>query len=544
MKIALSQINQVIGDFDGNLHRIETAVRQAEKSGADLIVFPETAATGPFPGDLLVYDKFVRDNLELLDRLVQKARSIGVLLGYVRPSTRGNKLENAAALIADGQILSTHVKNRLAVRGAYDEFRYFEPGDSIKPVDFRGVRLGITICEDIYRPDAPDARHSGGIATDPAAAAVSRGAEILINMAATPFFLENRAARRDLLKDCAAAHRRPLLFVNHVGGHDEWVFDGDSLALDAEGKIVARAESFEEALLIVDIETEEQDGADLELEEETDAETVVRALILGTRDFVRKRGAESVLLEMDGGVNSSTAAAVAAAALGASRVHGITFDPPSEQTSVNVLDLAACLGIRLDRYEDEAAFLLRETGWMPFSKGIDKAALFEHGRLAGRRMMLETAARAGGHLLVGADDKTDLYLKGPSLLLAEFSMLSDLPKSLLWKAARQLGEMGIPAFQDISDKKPDLSFVLPLFSKAAPSSLEQVDLILNYCSVQRFDPETIVSLGFDASLTAQIVQMVQKTKWPRRRAPLKLNLTTQPSKYFPYLPLNQWKSWR
>lgn len=539
MKIALAQINQVIGDFEGNFKRIETAVSRAEKMDADLVVFPETATCGPFPGDLLIYDKFVRDNLELLDRLTARAGRTGILIGYVRPSPRSNKLENAAALIADGQIVSTHVKTRLAVHGGFDEFRYFEAGDATKPVDFRGVRFGVTICEDICRPEYPGNRRP--IGPDPTAEAVTHGAEIIINLGASPFTLENRKARLHALRDCAVTHRRPVLFVNHVGGNDEWVFDGQSVALDAEGRIIQAAEAFEEDLVLVDVETEGRD--DIEVFE-PDPDTVIRALVLGTRDFVHKRGRTSVLTALNGDVNSAVTAAIAAAALGGRNVHAVYLGPPAfgNPVQLDVFDFAACIGIGMDNYDAEMIARIGDT----ISSATDISGaekLSQPTDSAVGQMILKTTADAGGHMLLSTDDKTDFYLKGPTFPAAEFSILSDIPKSLLWKTARCLGEMGIPPFLHISNELPDPSYLFSTDLDVFPASLDEIDLILDHCLVQRLCSETVISLGFNALLTEKIVRMIKETEATRRRAPLGINITTQCFGSYPHLPLgHQWTS--
>ena len=541
MKIALAQINQIIGDFEGNFRRIETALVRAEDQGADLVVFPETAASGPFPGDFLGYDGFVRDNLELLDRLTARTTRTGILIGYVRPCPHSAKLENAAALIAEGEILSTHVKTRLSVHGAFDEFRYFEPGDAIKPVEFCGVNLAVTLCEDICRPDFPGNRR-GADPTDPTADAVARGAEIIVNLAASPFTFDTRVERRRALRECAARHQRPLVFVNHVGGHDEWVFDGQSLALDAEGNLIACADSFVEDFLIVDVEAKTDPIVE---EEETESESVVRALMLGTRDAVQKQGQGAVLVELNESVNASVTAAVAAAALGANRVRAVRFPgtDSSGEIAVNPDELAACIGI--SPMVTDAGLMRRLFEAMSALDDENGAAfdILENRQTAVKQMILRSVADAEGLMLFGSDDKTDLYLYGPSLPAADFCMLSDLPKSLVLRTARHLGAMGIPAFRGLPIDVSTASVRLSSAGGVSPVSLETVDLILDHCLVQRFDTDTVIALGFDAALTEQIVQSVHQTEARRRRAPPGLNITTRGFGYYPCLPISHgWKS--
>jgi predicted amidohydrolase/NH3-dependent NAD+ synthetase len=532
MKIACAQINQVVGDFSSNLKRIDAAIDRAEQAGADLVVFPETATLGVYASDLLLNDRFVRDNLALLDRITAKPKRIGVLIGYVRPSSRGNKLENAAALIDDGQIVSTHVKTRLAVHGAYDEHRYFEPGESVKPVSFRGTMLGVTICEDICRPEYQGSRPSP--LDDPTGDAVARGAEFIINLAASPYTLENQAARTKILKECALAHHRPIVFTNHVGGNDEWIFDGQSMVLNAEGMFVAVAESFAEDLLVVDMEA---DGhIDMEIQE-NDIDTVIHALIQGTRDFVRKRGRQSVLVAVDGEAASSAVAAVAAAAIGADKVFGIRFGATSSLSNVgvDVADLAACIGIRVNTYREEELILLKSR--IGAVAGRSGSRFFKSLELAVRQMLLNASAEDGGHILLTCDDKTDLYLSGPSLPSADLGVLSDIPKSMLYRVARQLGDMGIAPLRKIQRTMPDGLSSIFEDSLEQAISVDEVDTILDHLISEKLDAETIISLGCDPSLTERIVQKVKRTESLRLKAPPKLNITSKAFGFYSHLPL-------
>ncbi len=551
MKIALAQINQVLGDFSSNARRMGDAIERAEQSGADLVVFPEMAACGAYPSDLLLNDQFIRDNLALLDRICAEPKRIGVLVGYVRPSSRGNKLENAAALIDDGQIISTHVKTTLAVHGAYDEHRYFEPADSLKAAHFRGTVLGIAIGEDILQSEVLGTRRSPD---DRIADVVALGAEVVVNLAASPFTLDNHRVRIQTLEGCASSHRRPVAFVNLVGGNDDWIFDGQSLVFDSGGRPIACAESFAEDLLIVDMAAAESDdlalhrdpaalsrctglSGDVELHGD-DIEAIIHALMLGVKDVVRKRGGQSVLIALDGDIGSSVTAAVAAAAVGADKVHGARFGAPifPSRAQVDISDLSSCIGIRVDTYREEDLQLLKKQLSSIFSRS--KAGTQRTIDSAVRRMLLKSAAEAGGHMLLSCDDKTDLYLHGPSLPEADFAVLSDIPKSMLYRTAGRLGEMGISPLRKFARPMPS-DLLASIFDEASTqtASIGEVDDILDRLVRERLGAETILSLGFNPALTERVVRMMNETASARRSSPPRLNITSKAYGFYTHLPL-------
>jgi len=333
MKIALAQLNPTIGDIDGNRRRILDAYRRAVDNGADLVVTPELSLVGYPPRDLLLKPRFVTDNLTAFERLVGDVGPAGLLVGFVDRAgeARGLPLHNAAALVADGRVLATKHKSLLPTYDVFDETRYFEPGAEPTVAEFRGLRLGLSICEDIWTQAqaGPVARLYHG---DPIAELVEAGAEVLVNMSASPFVMDKFRQRVDLVRAQGVKHRRPVVYVNQVGGNDQLIFDGASFALDASGRILAQLKAFEEDLVVAQV----PDGQPVKPSPLSDIEALRRALVLGIRDYMRKCGFKEAVLGLSGGIDSSLVACLAAEAVGAEHVVGVFM--PSRYSSCESLE--------------------------------------------------------------------------------------------------------------------------------------------------------------------------------------------------------------
>ncbi len=353
MRAGLAQLNLVVGDLDGNTERIIEAIKTAESDRCDLVAFPELAITGYPPEDLLLKPAFVADNREALTRVVAASGRCVALVGFV--DQVGDDLFNAVAICADGRLVGTYHKQQLPNYEVFDERRYFEPGSG--PVELYrigGVRVAATICEDAW------------VADGPLAEAGRAGAELIVNVNGSPFHAGKQRERERILADRAAEAGCPIVYVNLVGGQDELVFDGGSQVIDAHGRVVSRAERFDDVVFVTDVEVPERpDLADrtpiVEVSASSDAgadvvagappfddeREVYEALVLGTRDYVQKNGFGDVVVGLSGGVDSSLVATVAVDALGPGRVHGVLM-PSRYSSEGSVTDaevLAANLGI-------------------------------------------------------------------------------------------------------------------------------------------------------------------------------------------------------
>src|SRR6266404_8099687 len=346
MRTALAQINTTVGDFAGNEARILAAYRRGLEAGVQIVVCPELATTGYPPRDLLLKNEFVRANLELLERLAAATSQTGLLVGYVgenklRP---GREATNSVALLQNGKILATRVKALLPTYDVFDEDRYFEPATDNRPVEFNGQKIGLTVCEDVWNDE--DFWRDRRYRRNPVVELVEAGAKIIFNASASPWYLGKDRTRFDMLLSLVAKTRTPLVYCNLVGGNDELIFDGCSVAVGAAGNLIARGELFAEDFVVVDTDSTEA----VNLDPGADEEKVFRALVLGLRDYIHKCGFGSVVLGLSGGIDSALTACLAAAALGAENVRGVSL--PSQFSSPGSLEEARALAVRLGiRYD-------------------------------------------------------------------------------------------------------------------------------------------------------------------------------------------------
>src|SRR5271155_689581 len=346
MKIALAQFNPTVGDFPGNSARILEFAEQAKRLGAELAVFSELCICGYLPLDLLERPVFIQRNLETLNKVAAQM-PLAAIVGYagrVNPDLHrtGKTIANKAALICDGRVVFEQSKMLLPTYDVFDESRYFQPGDKQYVYGLDREQLGITICEDVWNDKTFWA--SPMYARDPVSELVSQGTSILLNLSASPYTIDKRPLRLGMLRSTALHHKRPVIYVNQVGGNDSLIFDGASVAFDATGKIRAQAKAFEEDLVLFDTVSGQGDMHEQPADEIAYA---YEALVLGTRDYVRKCNFSKAIVGLSGGVDSAAVAAIAVSALGKENVLGVSMPGPfsSEGSKTDARQLAANLGI-------------------------------------------------------------------------------------------------------------------------------------------------------------------------------------------------------
>jgi len=345
MRVALAQINPKVGDLAGNADKIVNFIKKAKEAEADLVIFPELAISGYPPRDLLDFEIFVQDNLVQLDRIKEFSYDIAVICGYIDVNSEpyGRKYHNAAAFMNEGEIVYRYYKSLLPFYDVFDENRYFEPGSDFEPVEFMGKKLGITICEDAWNDKDYWDRLPYGL--NPVNELVDKGSDIIINISASPYWLNKEKVRFDILKHIANQHKLPILYVNQVGGNDDLIFDGVSYVIDRNGKLCARGYDFKEDLVIYNFGNNFGYTHEISNKEE---ESLLKALELGLKDYCRKCGFKSVVLGLSGGIDSALTAVIASRALGSENVVGITM--PSMYSSSGSVDdskkLAKNIGIK------------------------------------------------------------------------------------------------------------------------------------------------------------------------------------------------------
>lgn len=536
MKIAIAQIDPVIGDFNGNIGLISGMARKAEAQGCDLVIFPEMALCGYPPRDLLERPDFVRKCVKAEDRLLSDIRGIGVICGTVTPAGKnlcGVSLFNSALLFRDGMELARIHKRLLPVYDVFDETRYFRPGPASGPVEFMGMRMGITVCEDIW-----NGIHDCGTwpvyCENPVNELAEQGVDIMINISASPYTIGKPKARLCILKRHAAACHAPFLYCNAVGGQDGLVFDGASLAVDGSGDIIARARAFAPDLVTVEAG---RDGTGVYIGDRHDwpesrEESVVMALELGLRDYTGRCGISSVVLGLSGGIDSAVTAAIACSAMGQQNVLGVIM--PSPYTSAESIEdaetLAKNLGIRCIILSVETIFKQYLATLEPVFSGLPTDVAEENIQARIRGNLLMAISNKLGHMVLTTGNKSELAVGYCTLygdMSGGYALISDLPKTLVYDVAAWLNRHGevIPA--RVLTKPPS--------AELRPGQTDQDDLppydildpILELYLEQALSPREIEARGFDRETVMKITAMVDRNEYKRQQTPPGPKVTTK-----------------
>lgn len=526
MKIALLQLNYTVGDVAGNAQRIAAAVRQAVRDGAELCVTSELALIGYPPRDLLLYPATIATVWRVLQELAEELRECGsVIVGAPEPNPQpqGRPLFNAAVLLRDGQIRDRFRKTLLPNYDVFHEARYFEPAPGDYVYAHAGQRLGISICEDVWNdPLATPRRYP----EDPIQRLVGQGCHAILNLSASPFAAGKQAIREQLGAHTARRLQAPLCFVNQVGGNDDLVFDGRSFVLNAAGELVAQAAMDEEATLLVDLAALPAPALVTPMPPE---EEIWRALVLGTRDYVRKCGFSSVVLGLSGGIDSALTAVIAVEALGAAQVLGVLMPSPysSAGSVADARALAQQLGIRTQEIPIDVLMQGYEHALAPSfaqspKSGAHPTATHENIQARIRGNLLMALSNELGALLLTTGNKSELAV-GYCTLYGDMSgglaVLSDVPKTMVYRLARwrnqQRGEIVSEA---ILTKAPSAELRLKQTDQDSLPPYELLDEILQRHIEHLQSPQTMIAEGLPASEVARVVALIQTAEFKRRQA--------------------------
>lgn len=526
VRIALGQFNAAVGDIEGNIAAMRTFARRAAAGGCDLIVFPEMSVCGYPPEDLLLKKHFLRANQEAVDSLAAECTDIAVVAGFAQPHPQGPF--NALAFIRNGRVEACYRKCVLPNYAVFDEKRYFEAGGESLVVDVRGVRIALTICEDLWRLDMLAGLLDNGTQKD-----------LIINISASPFHLGKITDRQTMLGSCAKRFGCPTAYCNLVGGQDELVFDGRSMFVDAGGNILCRAEEFQEDMLVADVEpsgrgpaTVQCVGATRTLQPFDPVGEVYAALVLGTRDYVGKNGFQKVLIGLSGGIDSSLTAAIAVDALGADNVVGVTM--PSRfntaKTRGDAQKTAENLGMAFHTVPIEdilAAFngtLSRMEGWD--NKGI----AYENLQSRIRGTLLMSLSNQLSYLVLTTGNKSETAV-GYSTLYGDtaggFAVIKDVPKTMVYtlsayvnaKAGREIIPESVIRRAPSAELRPD---------QRDSDSLPDYDLLdrilKGYIEEDRSTAELIAE-GLDAQTVKRVARLVDLNEYKRRQSPPGVRIT-------------------
>ena len=563
------QMNPTVGDLDGNVRRITAWLREAKKAKADLVSFPELAITGYPPEDLLLKPRFVTDNRRALQEIVRHCRGLAAVVGYVSRSdgidpkparssvvpAGAHELYNAAAVIADQKLITTYCKWYLPNYGVFDESRYFHPGRRLPLIRLRGTVIGVNICEDIWLPEGPTGFQAAA------------GAEVIVNINASPFHLGKSLVREQMLATRARENGVVLTYTNAVGGQDELVFDGNSVILDHQGEVIARGKAFEEDLIVADLNMEavararrtgrkkllprrvasvvEVCAAPLRSVQKTrvravpdvavvldQLEEVYLALTLGVRDYVMKNGFAHAVIGLSGGVDSALTAVLAVDALGAENVWGLFMPSPytSQDSHDDVAELGRRLAISVRTIPITTMFDTYRQALAETFEGRAPDTTEENLQARIRGNLLMAFSNKFGHLVLTTGNKSEMSVGYATLygdMAGGFAVIKDVPKTMVYGLARLRNLRGttpvIP--KRTLDRPPTAELRLNQKDEDSLPPYEILDPILQAYVEEDRSLEEIVEAGYGRATVARVIALVDGSEYKRRQAPIGIKIT-------------------
>jgi NAD+ synthase/NAD+ synthase (glutamine-hydrolysing) len=529
MKIALAQFNPTIGDFEGNSSRILQMADAARAAGADLAVFSELCLCGYPPQDLVERPSFVEHNQKALVKLA-KSIAIPSIVGFVGDAMdkTGKPVANSAALIADGRILFEQRKMLLPTYDVFDESRYFQPAHTQHIFPFHKEQLGITICEDAWNDKSfwPQQLYD----RDPVAEIAGKGSTILLNISSSPYTLDKRSVRHDMLRTIAREHRVPVVYVNQVGGNDSLLFDGSSVAFMPDGRLAARAKSFEEDLIYFDPIT---GLGDVRPAVEDELEAAYRALVLGTRDYVRKCGFRKVVIGLSGGIDSALVAAIATDALGRECVLGVAMPGPysSEGSIRDAQKLADNLGIEFLTLPIGNTFTSYKQDLSAAFHGLPEDATEENIQARIRGNLLMALSNKFGSLVLSTGNKSEMAVGYCTLygdMAGGLAVISDVPKTMVYKLSNFVNRERELIPRATIEKPPSAELRPNQRDQDTLPDYEVLDRILKAYVEDVRSPEEIADhFDYPLELVRSVALRVDQNEYKRKQAPPGLKLTSK-----------------
>ncbi|HEX5647613.1 MAG TPA: NAD+ synthase [Nitrospira sp.] len=570
LRVALAQINPTVGDLAGNTRLIKSWIKQARKAGADLVAFPELAVTGYPPEDLLLKPRFIADNRQAMTELARECAGIVAVVGYVEQGSAfkhpvlassvicadQRELYNAAAILADRRCVATYCKQLLPNYGVFDEGRYFHPGRTLPLITIRGVTLGVNICEDIWFPEGPTRVQA------------MAGAEVIVNINASPFHIGKSRSREQMLATRARENGVIVTYTNTVGGQDELIFDGNSVIVDQNGEVIARAKAFEEDLIVADLNVEGivrgrvAPGLNKRLTRRvsetiervkvksaapvrtrvqviprvelvlSELEEVYKGLVLGVRDYVNKNGFKKAVIGLSGGVDSALTVVIAADALGAANVLGI-FMPSaytSQDSAEDVAELSRCLSIECRTIAITPVVDVYGRSLAPTFEGRATDTTEENLQARIRGNILMAVSNKFGHLVLTTGNKSEMSVGYATLygdMAGGFAVLKDVPKTMVYELANLRNRQGAMAVipKRVLDRPPTAELKPNQKDEDSLPPYPILDPILRAYVEEDRSIEEIIALGFARDTVAHVVGLVDRSEYKRRQAPVGIKIT-------------------
>ncbi len=533
MIIALAQVNPVVGDIPYNAGKVLEYSTKARNAGADLVVFPELTLTGYPPKDLLLRKEFLDETENWMSRIIPASRDIGILLGTPQRGEKG--LYNAAILLQGGRVKGLQYKSLIPYYDVFDETRYFKPAPERRCIDFCGMKLGVTVCEDIWNDKSYWNRRLYDI--DPVEELVAQGAKLIINLSASPYHFGKHTLRVDMLGKVAARHGVGIIYVNQVGGNDHLVFDGSSCVVTPKGTVRLQLQSFNEGLAVVDTDALIAAGAALpdsgaaQAAGVEDISWVYEALVLGTRDYLHKNGFTRAVVGLSGGIDSSVTAALAAHALGPANVLGVAM--PSRYSSRSSLDDAAQLAGNLDiqfRVIPIESIFQAYIGALNPSGAVMMDLAEENVQARIRGNILMYISNREGHLVLATGNKSEMAM-GYSTLYGDMTgglnVLADVPKVMVYRLAHYINRNGEVIPRSVIDKPPSAELKPDQKDEDSLPPYNVLDEILKAYIEDLRPVNEIAAMGYSRELVAGIARRVNRAEYKRQQAPPGLKVTSR-----------------
>jgi NAD+ synthase/NAD+ synthase (glutamine-hydrolysing) len=521
VKIALGQINPTVGDFSGNAAKIVQFALQARMAGAGLILFPELAVCGYPPRDLVERPWFVARNRSTVERIASETQGIAVICGLVTPAEAesGKTVMNSAALLREGRVEFIQSKMLLPTYDVFDEMRNFAPAKSQQLFSFCGKQMALTICEDAWNDKHFWNRRLYGI--DPVEELVRGGGNFVLNISASPFWLGKRELRHDMLATIAKNQKVPVAMVNQVGGNDSLVFDGSSLVIAPGGQVIAQGKSFEEDLIYFDSDKLTGDMHPQIAGEEASA---YEALVLGTRDYVRKCGFERAIVGLSGGIDSALTAAIAVDALGSGNVIGVGMPGPysSPGSIVDARELASNLKIRFELLSIQEIYEAARRGLAPVFAGRPEDVTEENIQSRARGLLLMSLSNKFGALVLSTGNKSELAVGYCTLygdMVGGLAVISDVPKTLVYRVSAYVNSRRKVIPEATIEKAPSAELRPDQKDSDSLPPYDVLDAILeDYVEESRSAEQIAGSHNFDLGLVQRVIRMVERSEYKRQQA--------------------------
>ncbi|MGB8337649.1 MAG: NAD+ synthase [Burkholderiales bacterium] len=514
MKIAIAQLNCIVGDLAGNAQKILTASQRAAELGASLLITPELSIAGYPPEDLLLRDSFTRDCAAEVEKIAKKINKINVLIGF--PLMQNGKRFNAAALLRDGKIAAIYRKFHLPNYNVFDEERYFEPHDEACVIDIDSVRFGVTICEDVWLPG-------------PALRAREAGADILLALNASPYHVGKEEVRYDVVRARIRECGIPVVFANLVGGQDELVFDGGSFAMDNKGTLTHQFAPFEASLEIIEIDDKRLLPGKISPPLSREA-AVYKALCVGVRDYITKNDFPGVLLGLSGGVDSALTLAIAVDALGADRVHAVMM--PSQYTLQISLDdsreMVKILGVKYSEISINPAFESFKSALADEFRGRQPDTTEENIQARIRGTLLMALSNKFGAIVVTTGNKSEMAVGYCTLygdMAGGFAVLKDISKTLVYKLCEYRNSLSkvIPA--RVITRAPSAELRANQTDQDTLPPYDILDAIMERYMERNQSASDIIAAGFKTEDVNRIVKLIKHNEYKRRQSPVGVRIT-------------------